>query len=324
MNQPLLSICIPTYNRAHYLKDCLNSIAIQLQDNDTLKELVEVIVSDNCSSDNTHEVVESYKAIIPQLHYSVNEKNLGFDLNVHSAVVHAHGNYCWYLGDDDVLVNGSIDFVTKKLKTHEYDILSVGSRAAPGTDYKNKKQYNDKDIFETTDGNIFFHDNHALGGFSTVIFNRTLWLECLNLDNYLEYWLYSEVPLKMFLKTTKKMANILQVLIYTGQDCRWSENGSELTTFINSNLLLERMLTFGFKREPILKILNKNRKQLPLILLRAKGHGLPISYKKLFFIYRTMHTIGFLRLFLVTILFFIPNQLVVFVRDIRKNTNKKS
>ena len=56
-----LSICIPTYNRAHYLVNCLNSIVIaKLYSN--LK--FQVCISDNGSTDNTEQVVKEAKLLI--------------------------------------------------------------------------------------------------------------------------------------------------------------------------------------------------------------------------------------------------------------------
>lgn len=318
MEKPLLSICIPTYNRAHYLKDCITSIEVQLRENPHLRPLVEVVISDNASTDTTKEVAQSFSSLFTHFVYTANEQNIGFDRNVYNVVSHAHGTYCWYLGDDDTLVNGSIDFVIKKLETNLYDLISVGSQSVGNTSYATKKEYNEKDLFETKDGNAFYHNNHNLGGFSTLIFNRDLWMKCVDLTDYLEYWLYSETPLKMFLRTDKKMLNILQTLIYTGQDCRWSENGAELTTFINSNLLLERMMYFGFKKEPIEKELSKNRKQILIILLRAKGHGLKINKKNLWFMLKNLKSLGVVHLSLLTIVFFIPNKLIVLIRDFKK------
>jgi glycosyltransferase involved in cell wall biosynthesis len=56
--QPLLSICIPTFNRAYILEKTLHSIVSQKIFQDTNE--IEVIVSDNCSSDNTFEIVNKY------------------------------------------------------------------------------------------------------------------------------------------------------------------------------------------------------------------------------------------------------------------------
>ena len=53
----LLSICIPTYNRAEYLKKTLESIVWQ---RDFLSKDVEVVISDNCSTDDTASVVAKF------------------------------------------------------------------------------------------------------------------------------------------------------------------------------------------------------------------------------------------------------------------------
>jgi glycosyltransferase involved in cell wall biosynthesis len=52
----LLSICIPTYNRATYLKICLDSIMQQMHTDYP----IEIIVSDNFSTDNTLNVVSEF------------------------------------------------------------------------------------------------------------------------------------------------------------------------------------------------------------------------------------------------------------------------
>ena len=55
----LLSICIPTYNRASFLKEALSRVLSQLsQIKDNNK--IELLVSDNCSTDNTAEVVSEF------------------------------------------------------------------------------------------------------------------------------------------------------------------------------------------------------------------------------------------------------------------------
>lgn len=54
--QPLLSICIPTYNRAEYLKQTVNSIV----ENEGFCDDVEIVISDNCSTDNTEEVCKKF------------------------------------------------------------------------------------------------------------------------------------------------------------------------------------------------------------------------------------------------------------------------
>ncbi|MDR2427641.1 MAG: glycosyltransferase [Endomicrobium sp.] len=86
------SICIPTYNREKYLKYALDSIVNQLDD--TIKDRVEICVSYNASSDNTKELVESYKEFTPNVTYFRWNKNMSADLNFLKVIEIAHGEYC--------------------------------------------------------------------------------------------------------------------------------------------------------------------------------------------------------------------------------------
>ena len=59
MKKPILSICIPTYNRENYLKKLLDSIVVQkdfIETND-----VEIVINDGPSRDNTEELVREYQ-----------------------------------------------------------------------------------------------------------------------------------------------------------------------------------------------------------------------------------------------------------------------
>ncbi|MFP5236272.1 MAG: glycosyltransferase family 2 protein [Acidobacteriota bacterium] len=99
MKTCLLSICIPTYNRAVFLAECLESLALfdaALWDN------VEIVVSDNASTDNTKEVVERYRDRIP-IRYFRNATNIGGERNFFAAARHGLGEYVWVFGDDDIL-----------------------------------------------------------------------------------------------------------------------------------------------------------------------------------------------------------------------------
>ena len=72
-NNPLFSICIPTYNRSNELKRCIESIISQDGFDDVN---VEIIISDNCSTDNTDEVVKPYILKYKNIKYYRNKKNV--------------------------------------------------------------------------------------------------------------------------------------------------------------------------------------------------------------------------------------------------------
>ncbi len=112
--QPILSICIPTYNRVNYLKECLDSIVCQFRDKN-IYDQVEIVISDNASEDTTQELVREYQKNWDNIKYFRNNQNIGFDRNVLKAVDIAQGEYCWLLGDDDALFENALKTIIDKI-----------------------------------------------------------------------------------------------------------------------------------------------------------------------------------------------------------------
>ena len=105
-----LSIIIPTYNRSDQLEKCLNSILIS-DDND-----IEVIISDNASTDNTVEFLsknQDKRVLVLR-----NEKNIGADRNLKKLVLSAHGEYVFIITDDSFLSETSIPDLKKIITEH--------------------------------------------------------------------------------------------------------------------------------------------------------------------------------------------------------------
>lgn len=117
---PLLSICIPTYNRAGFLRECLSSI-----NPDEFDGMVEVVVSDNASTDDTLKVLKAFQST-HLLRYVVQSENLGADRNFDAVVAQARGEYCWLLGDDDALLPDSLSRITNELKKSKPVLLQLG------------------------------------------------------------------------------------------------------------------------------------------------------------------------------------------------------
>lgn len=92
----LVSIGIPTYNRANsYLKQALLSAVNQTYKN------IEIIVSDNCSSDDTESVVKSFND--PRIRYCRQKDNIGPLDNRNFCLEQSQGEYFLLLFDDDVI-----------------------------------------------------------------------------------------------------------------------------------------------------------------------------------------------------------------------------
>ncbi|MGR2679973.1 glycosyltransferase family 2 protein [Chromobacterium haemolyticum] len=108
----MISVVIPAYNYAQYLPDTLNSILRQGIDD------LEIIVCDDCSTDNTAEVIQKFAAKDPRVKYYLNDKNLGATLNINQAVKKASGDYIVLVGADDMLAPNSLKTLKEALDQH--------------------------------------------------------------------------------------------------------------------------------------------------------------------------------------------------------------
>lgn len=111
-----LSICIPTYNRAQHLANCLQSISVSRAASHCE---IEVCVSDNCSTDDTESVVLAMQPRMP-IKYQRNPSNLGIPRNFLSVVAMASGDFVWLLGDDDLLVPQAVEQVCALIDDHPH------------------------------------------------------------------------------------------------------------------------------------------------------------------------------------------------------------
>ena len=112
--RPILTYGIITYNRSKYLRKSLKSVLDQVGSD----ELVEVLVSDNCSEDDTKEVVQEFQKKYKNLRYHCNETNVGAEGNIHAALRHSKGEYVVTAGDDDYLADGMLYLVIDYISRH--------------------------------------------------------------------------------------------------------------------------------------------------------------------------------------------------------------
>lgn len=99
--RPRFSICIPTYNRADFLDDCLSRTLPDLAAQDRPWE---VVISDNGSTDHTAEVVRKYAGRAPQVRALRQPANRGPWANQVNAYRNARGDVLAYLADDDSML----------------------------------------------------------------------------------------------------------------------------------------------------------------------------------------------------------------------------
>lgn len=118
----LVSIGIPTYNRANsYLRCSLRSAVSQTYKN------IEIIVSDNCSSDNTEAVVKEFDD--PRIRYYKQKENIGPVNNRNFCLEQSQGRYFLLLFDDDVIDDDFISTCMDAVKCgRETGVILTGAR----------------------------------------------------------------------------------------------------------------------------------------------------------------------------------------------------
>lgn len=105
-----LSILIPTFNRAEALRHCLHSVlSTEFQD-------MEVLVSDNCSEDDTRKLLASI--VDRRLRWWSNDANLGFGRNLYGLVKAARGDYLVLMTDDSFFVIDAIAQILSALNRY--------------------------------------------------------------------------------------------------------------------------------------------------------------------------------------------------------------
>lgn len=116
MGDVLLTIGIPTRNRSGYLRDLLQALETQIAQDRVTRDELEVLVSDNASTDETPALVQDIARRVPHLQYSANAQNIGPQGNYHKLVHQAAGRYLWIIGDDDLLLPGALRHTLDQLR----------------------------------------------------------------------------------------------------------------------------------------------------------------------------------------------------------------
>lgn len=176
-----LSICIPTLNRADFIRETLDSIVAQLEPS------VEIVIVDGGSTDGSDQVVAAYVARFPQqIRYvrkgeGAKPSNAGFDRDCSHAVELANGSHCWLMTDDDVLNPGAVSQVLAAVRAdHDLAIISCEVRDLQLREQlvASRPGFAEDRIYTPAQWDGFFRDIIVhLTFVGAVVVRRSLWLE---------------------------------------------------------------------------------------------------------------------------------------------------
>ena len=162
---PLLTIAIPTYNRADKnLPKALESALRQTYKN------IEIIVSDNCSTDDTEAFMQGYQH--DHLRYIRHKENLGANGNFNACLQEATGDYFLLLHDDDLIDEDFVESCMKEVDySREYGLIRTGTRLID------------------SDGGVIWEAKNRVSGLSAEEFylgwfsEKTSWYLCSTIFN---------------------------------------------------------------------------------------------------------------------------------------------
>lgn len=141
-------MCIPAYNRASVLPQLLESILDQDYDN------FEVVINEDGSPEREQirKVVNRFAETYPdKIRYFENEKNFGYDANLRSLIERASGEYCLFMGNDDLMCRGALISIADSISRYPKIGVYLRSFAAFDGDPTNVVQ-----VFKYFETELFF------------------------------------------------------------------------------------------------------------------------------------------------------------------------
>lgn len=181
---PRLSICIPTFNRSALLRSTLTQLGrcLALAGPRGLRD-VEIVVVDNCSTDDTADMVEELARTLPNLRCKLNPSNIGVERNIVLALKAAAGEWVWPLGDDDILSDRALVDILDALDGSDAGLgmllLNYGQVGQDGTSHLSHRVC---DVPAGWQGDLFGENGlHKFGGsfdllafISAIVVRRSL------------------------------------------------------------------------------------------------------------------------------------------------------
>ena len=112
--EDLVSIITPTYNCGNYIEKTIKSVI-----NQTYKNW-EMIIVDDCSTDNTEKIVRKYQQQYPNIIYKILDKNSGAAVARNAALKNAKGRYIAFLDSDDLWMPEKLEKQINFMKNNNY------------------------------------------------------------------------------------------------------------------------------------------------------------------------------------------------------------
>lgn len=238
----LLSVCIPTYNRATILNILVNKLLGLLTRN--FGTNYEIVISDNHSADGTRALIEEkfkhiaqVRVVSPPQHYPTAEENLCFGVSM------CTGTYVWTLGDDDSIDPETVPVLHGLLEQNQHDLLIFNSRSVSYYGHLLKKiripclrPQLDISLFDFIRLTGFWF---VVAGFSTTVFRRSFadteqFKTIMNIGKIYSHvtWLINQFHDKRFAFINKPLVNYRENLTDIVRTDHWEKVANREGLFV--------------------------------------------------------------------------------------------
>lgn len=326
---PLLTLGLPVYNGEICIGFTLQSII------DALKYVnestqIEILVSDNNSTDKTSEVVNKFITDGFEIKYYYNETNIGYDGNIDAIVKKASGRYVWFLGCGEKI---KVDSLTRLIEKLNNDIKYTNILLDFDIYDEIKNTITDKRVFSFDDdvlleGKNNFKYNKYGPAVSSNIINKKMWLKVIDRAFVVDGWCHIERILNMIALDENSKTLLLvhpYFTLYREKDGWWTKPNSYLLLLLHIKVI-KSMLNIGYDEEVVNKLQYKqSRSALIGAIIQSKGYGLKTNKKIFNDLFKLFKYDYFFWLFVLPLLL-LPNSLLFIPKGILrvKNIIKKA
>lgn len=116
---PKISVILPTYNGSKFIKDALNSVLMQDESD------FELIIVNDCSTDNSLEIINEYANKDHRIKVINNEFNLKLPSSLNIGYKESRGKYITWISDDNIFKQGALKFMSEYLDSYSnVDLIS--------------------------------------------------------------------------------------------------------------------------------------------------------------------------------------------------------
>lgn len=218
MTEKLVSIITPTYNCAKFIARTIDSVQAQTYKN------WELIIVDDCSQDNTKQIVEGYMKNDPRIHYHLLDDNSGAAVARTEAMRLAKGSYMAFLDSDDLWAPEKLERQIRWMKDNgyafsctAYDQIDEEDNALNRTIKTVRKTDYNRLLLDCPVGNSsVVYDVEKMGKFEVPNIRKrnddALWLQMLKKEKYI--WGMPDVLMRYRIRKNSISSNKFKVIKY--------------------------------------------------------------------------------------------------------------